>query len=158
RIALVGHSLGGHLASLYAALDKDRTVSAMIIAASGTPYCRSWSFPANAGILATAGIVYGVGSVLGYYPGERIAGVFGNQGRTLMREWANLARNGRFVIRGIDRDLDAALAEVTLPLLAISFEGDSWAPRRAVEHLVAKMPHARATHRRIAARELGAEK
>jgi predicted alpha/beta hydrolase len=56
-----------------------------------------------------------------------------------MRDWAHLARTGRFVA-GEER-----LPDVDLPVLAISVEGDGLGPQRAVDALVAKLPNARAT-------------
>jgi predicted alpha/beta hydrolase len=61
-----------------------------------------------------------------------------------------------FEVRGSEHDFEKTLAAVELPVLALSFEGDVFAPSGAVEHLLGRMPRSKITRRRLQARDLGA--
>jgi len=151
---LGGHSLGGHVGSMYAALHPDH-VAGLLLVASGTSFYKAWSVPQNIGMLGIARVARGVSSALGYFPG-RWLGFGGVEARRFMHEWATLTTTGEFVVDGVDHEFERRLADVALPILALSFEGDVFAPKRAVEHLLGKMPRAQVTHRRLSASDLGA--
>ncbi|SFC17832.1 Predicted alpha/beta hydrolase [Nocardioides terrae] len=132
-VLLLGHSMGGQLATMYAALHPGR-VAGIVLVASSTPHWRTWSpwiLPLGVGFV-------GVSRLLGHFPGQRVK-FAGREARGTMRDWAHLARTGRFVA-GEDR-----LAGVDLPVLAISVEGDRLGPPRAVDALTAKVPNAHVT-------------
>jgi predicted alpha/beta hydrolase len=79
-----------------------------------------------------------VATLLGYFPGD-VFGFGGTQSVGVIRDWAALSRHGRFDICGADRDLEAALARVTTPVLSISLEGDWYSPRTSADHLTSKL-------------------
>jgi predicted alpha/beta hydrolase len=91
---------------------------------------------------------------LGYFPGKRV-GFGGTEARTVMRDWAQVARSGRYRPRGSALNYETALAQLRLPVLAISFEHDNFAPARAMKNLLSKMPAAAAEHRQLLARDTG---
>ncbi len=136
-VFVLGHSLGGHLAALAAA--EGEPFAGMVLVASGTPFHER--FAAREALLVRLGAVLipALATLFGYYPGKWF-GFGGAEARSVMRDWAAVARGGRFVLDGEDRD--PALASVALPLLAISLDHDWMAPRPAVDHLVEKMPRA----------------
>jgi predicted alpha/beta hydrolase len=151
---LLGHSLGAHLSALYASLAPEG-IRGLVFVAAGTSYFRAWSFPLNAGMLLLARFTRTVSRLVGYFPGRRF-GLFGNEARRLMLEWSRLTTRGRFEVAGCEHDFEGALPAVTLPVLALSFEGDRFAPQRAVAHLLSKLPRAAITRRHLRAADLGA--
>ncbi len=138
---LLGHSLGGQVASAYAATAPATGPGApagLMLVASGTPYWRAWG-RASWRILALTQAV-GLGSrVLGSFPGARL-GFGGREAPTQMRDWARLARTGRIVLDDPRRDLGDDLAALALPVLALSLAGDDLAPRRSLEGLLDLLP------------------
>lgn len=134
-LALLGHSLGGHVSALLAGLSPD-VPQRLVLVACGTPYWRRFPGTRSLGVLALANLARWSGSVLGHFPGEQI-GFGGREAARLMREWSTLARTGRLQVRGLDAE--AALAAVTTPSLVLSIGGDRMAPRAAVEHLAGKL-------------------
>jgi predicted alpha/beta hydrolase len=134
-LVLVGHSLGGNLNSVYTACG-DEKVDGLILVAACTPYYRCFGRSA-ARVLVGAQIMGALTRLVGHWPGDRL-GFGGRQGAGVIRDWAYLARTGRYRVEGI-RDVEAALARVRVPVLAITVEGDALAPRRAAEHLVGKL-------------------
>ncbi len=82
--------------------------------------------------------------LLGHFPGDRV-GFGAREATTQMRDWARFARTGHLAFGHPRQDHTAALAACDLPLLAVSLERDSMAPRAAVDGLAAMMPHANLT-------------
>ncbi len=144
---LLGHSLGGQLGALQLATHP-RSADGLVLVAAGTPYWRSWRFPEPLRVLAGTQTALAVSSVLGYFPGD-FFGFGGTQSSGVIRDWAALSRHGRFHIRGADRDLEAALARVTTPVLSISLEGDWFSPRQSADHLATKLSTAPLTRHHI---------
>lgn len=137
-VLLLGHSLGGQVAALYAGAHPD-VLAGLILVASGTPHWRDYSrrllFAAYAFPLAAR--------VVGYFPGERLK-FAGREARGLMRDWGHLARTGRFP-RG-----ERALVDVRLPVLSVSIEDDWLGPVSSIDGLVAKLPGADVTRVHVA--------
>jgi predicted alpha/beta hydrolase len=154
-VVLLGHSIGAHISAIHSVLHP-RQVQGLVMVAAGTPYYRCWGFPKNIAMYGIVQLVRSVTRALGYFPGKRI-GLFGTEARQLMLEWVALAARGSFEVGGLGVDLEAKLRTLELPLLALSFEGDSFAPARAVKHLLEKMPEAQTIHRELTAADLGAK-
>ncbi len=154
RLVLLGHSIGAHLSAIHAG-QAATDLGGLVFVASGTSYYRAWRFPGNVSMLGVAALTRGVSALVGFFPG-RLFGFFGTQARRLMREWSTLTTTGRFEIAGGPPDAERLLASVALPVLALSFEGDNFAPEGAVRHFLAKMPGARITYRRLRAADIGA--
>ncbi|MFT6322230.1 MAG: putative alpha/beta hydrolase [Granulosicoccus sp.] len=55
-----------------------------------------------------------------------------------MNDWSNQSRTGKYILKNDDFNFEAALEKVTIPILVISFQADTFAPRKAVEHLIEK--------------------
>ena len=155
RPFLLGHSLGGPLACLYAAVSAEE-LSGLILAAAPSAYFRGWRFPLDLGVLAGEQLAMVLSRAFGYMPGHRI-GFAGREARGVIRDWAYQGRTGRYRVATDPRDFDTLLGRVELPVLALSFTDDVSAPARAVDHLVGKMPASRLTRRHLAPRDLGAK-
>jgi predicted alpha/beta hydrolase len=152
-IYLLGHSLGGQVSVLFAAMCPGR-VDGVAIVAAGTPYFRAYAGGHRATILAASIVFPALGAILGYLPG-RAVGFGGREARRLIAEWGRSIRTGRFAFAGEPPDLRAAMAAVTLPVLAVSLEEDVLAPRGATDHLAGMLPRAALTRRHTARGELG---
>lgn len=136
-VHLLGHSLGGQLAVMYAATHPG-DLAGLVLMASSTPYWRNW----GRGMLFASFLVPATAAVRGYFPGARFR-FAGREARRLMREWGRLARTDRFPV-GEDR-----LGEVTIPVLSVSVEGDGLGPVRPVDAMVAKLPAAAVTREHL---------
>ncbi|MCA1981675.1 alpha/beta hydrolase family protein [Nocardioides nematodiphilus] len=133
RVVVLGHSLGGQIASLYAARRPD-ALAGLIFVGSGTPHWRDFSRKL---LVAAYGFPL-VARIVGHFPGERL-NFAGREARGLMRDWGHLARTGRFA------GGDAGLADLEIPVLAISIEDDWLAPISSVDGLVDKLAAATVT-------------
>ena len=130
-VHLLGHSLGGQIATMYAAL---HPIDGLILIASSTPYWRHWGWRLHA-----AGHGFPLAArLLGHFPGARV-GFAGREARGVMRDWGVLARTDRFPVA------DDRIADIELPLLVVSIEGDALGPTPAVEGFAARMPRATVT-------------
>lgn len=152
-VYLVGHSLGGQVAVLFSAVCPGQ-VDGLALVAAGTPYHRGYAGRRRLYALAGSIALPAVSAVLGYLPG-RALGFGGREARRLIAEWGRTIRTGRFRFAGQPGDLPAALAAVDLPVLALSLEEDTLAPRAAVDHIVGMLPRAALTRRHTARGELG---
>jgi len=134
---LAGHSLGSQFACLSAALDPDNCLG-LVIVAGGSPYWKSFPLPMKTVMLTTMFAFPALGSAIGYYPGKRL-GFAGNEARGVMADWARSARSGRYEPAGIERDLEARLRELRLPVLAIDMVDDWFVPTGSLEWLTGKL-------------------
>lgn len=152
----VGHSLGGQLACLHSATHPEAFAGIVLITACSL-YYRSWGISRGLGFLFFGQASRWLAVAFGHYPGHRL-GFAGREAMTLMRDWAHQGRTGCYEVSGSEHDYETLLAEVKLPILAVSFSDDLFfCPPRAVDHLLAKMGAARSEHLRIAPHEAGAE-
>ena len=151
---LFGHSLGGQVAVLYAAAHPQE-IAGVVIVAAGSVYYRGWTGLKRLGIFAFTQFAGALAGALGYFPGKRV-GFGGTEAKTLMQDWALLARNGRFEFAGVGTDYEAVMEKLTQPVLGLSFEHDSFAPHRAQKNLLHKLKQARVTHLALSAADTGA--
>ena len=141
---LFGHSLGGQLSCLYASKNP-KAVDGLILSATCSVYYKGWDGFAAYQTLAGTQFSNLVAKVVGYFPGKKV-GFGGTEGKTVIRDWSRQSRTGRYELKNDSFDYETALAKVNLPVLALSYEGDSLAPYGAVEHLLGKMKSAQKEH------------
>ncbi|MEV0258253.1 alpha/beta fold hydrolase [Streptomyces sp. NPDC050732] len=158
---VLGHSLGGQLALVYASLTKPggakpggAGVDGVAVVATGSVWFRAYGPLRGPGLLLLQLLITAVSAVLGRWPGSRL-GFGGDQPKGVMRDWARQVRTGRYSGKGSTLDYEAALATLELPVLAVSVDGDTFAPAAALDHLLGKVPRARLTRRHYAAQEAG---
>lgn len=141
---LFGHSLGGQLSCLYASKHPDK-VDGLVLSATCSVYYRGWDGLAAYRILAGTQFANLVARTVGYFPGKKV-GFGGTEAKTVIRDWSRQSRTGRYELKNDPFDYESALPKLKLPVLSISYEGDSLAPFGAVEHLLDKMKSADKEH------------
>ena len=150
---LLGHSLGGQLSALYLAQNPG-TANGLLLVASGSVYYKGWNGTTRWGTLFFTQFAAGLATLLGYFPGKRV-GFGGTEAKTVMRDWARVARNGRYQPTGTGFDYEAALSRMSLPVFGITLTRDNFASRQAMHNLLAKMPAAKTEHRHLRAEDTG---
>jgi len=142
---LGGHSLGGQLACLYAALHPDE-MTGLALVASGAPYWRCFRRGAVIGLAYALAPV--LAALLGHLPGRRI-GFGGNEAHGVVADWARSGRTGRYAAAAMDTDFEQRLAELDRPVLALRLRDDWLGPAASLDWLLGKMPHALRRHAQI---------
>jgi len=136
RFWLGGHSLGGQMATLFAALHP-HVPAGLLLVASGSPYWRTFRW--SCGIALFAALAPWLAAMCGHFPGRRL-GFGGNEARGLMADWAHSARSGRYAITGMTEDFEALLARLQLPVRSLRLCDDWLGPKASLQWLLGKMP------------------
>jgi predicted alpha/beta hydrolase len=136
RWIIAGHSLGGQLAALFAALNP-QSIAGFAFVASGSPYWRAFRGRMRRILRIVPWMIALVTAICGYYPGKRL-GFAGREARTLMRDWARTARTGRYQDTADGRDSEQALAGYAQPVLGIRLSEDTLCPEASFEWLLGK--------------------
>jgi predicted alpha/beta hydrolase len=137
---LGGHSLGGQLATLYAALHP-AACAGLVLVASGAPY---WPRFRRGWLVGLAYVVAPwLAAAVGFLPGRRI-GFGGNEARGVIADWARSGRSGRYAARGMAPDFEQRLTSLHLPVMALRLRDDWLGPQPSLDFLLGKMPQAHA--------------
>lgn len=146
---LLGHSMGGQLGAMYAARIRGR-LGGLILVASGSPYHRGFGATRGVPLYFGAAAMAITSNIAGFWPGDRIGiGGFGRQSRVLIDDWSRFARTGAIEPAGADIDYEERMGRLTLPVLAVTIEGDDLAPKGSMENLTAKLANADITTEHI---------
>lgn len=132
RQVLLGHSLGGHVAALYAAANPDAEVTVIGVACGNIHY-RHWHGRKRLMTPMVALSFNLITALLGYLPGPRI-GFGGYEARSLIRQWGRVAFSGNFTHVGLPL---VAPGDVRVPSLFINIEGDNFSPEASTLGLAA---------------------
>ncbi|XID74988.1 alpha/beta fold hydrolase [Alkanindiges sp. WGS2144] len=131
---LLGHSLGGHLASLYASKTGDTGPAgtghqvSVIAVASGNISHKNWQGRARFSILSAAVLFRSMVALYGYFPGRKVG--FGNrEAGGIMRDWCTTVFTGNY------RHIIAGYLPSMQKNLFIHMQGDDWAPLASTRHL-----------------------
>lgn len=136
---VVGHSLGGQIASISAA--GSGPLAGIAVIASGTNYWRGSGPRWAVGVGAVSVIAPIIVRIFGYWPGGRLR-FGGRQTATVIRDWARLGRTGRFAPAHAKTDLEGSLREYDGPLFSLTIAGDEYVGRGATDQLLSKLPNA----------------
>ena len=133
---LGGHSLGGQLACCHLALHPDAAQTLWLVA-SGAPYWRAFPPRMRYALPPLYRFMAWLAQVRGVLPGRRLR-FAGNESRGVIGDWTRTGLRGRFAATGIG-DLDAAMAQVQVPVRAAWLHDDWLAPRSSLEFLLSKL-------------------
>jgi predicted alpha/beta hydrolase len=151
---LMGHSLGGHYATISAGL-LGSEVDGVILVACGSPWRGAFGGRMRRRLMLLCRLIPVLGATLGYYPGHRL-GFGGREAHRLMADWAQLCRTNTYAARGLDEDLEAGIANYGGRVLAIRLADDDYAPQASVAAVTRKFQSAALSEHLIDAHTLGA--
>jgi predicted alpha/beta hydrolase len=151
-LATVGHSFGGQLIGL---LDAARDVRGSLLVGSQLGYFGHWDAldRLRLGLIWRA-LVPTLTASFGYLPGQ--LGIGEDLPRGVAEEWASWCSSPEYLISH-DPDARERFAGFDKPMLFYSFTDDKFAPRRAVDALLASLPRAELQQRRIDPRDFGGQ-
>lgn len=145
RAAIVGHSVGGQLVGL---LPDPSCVSALVTIGSQSGDYRLWPLPSR---LAMAvlwyGLVPGVTHAVGYLPGS--LGIGEDLPAGVALEWAKWCRTPGYLVGAGFESRREGFAKLDAPVLAYGFDDDGYAPKAAVDALLALYVSARIERRQL---------
>lgn len=148
-LAYLGHSAGGQIAGLAPNVDR---VDRFVFTSSQSGYWRLWPGASKLGLGALWLAMPLISRVVGYFPSKLLGLGSEELPRNVATEWARFGRHREYLFAYAD---PAPYARITAPIHAFSFRDDRYAPRAAVEALLAKYSGARVTHKHIEQRGLG---
>ncbi|MFC4128759.1 alpha/beta hydrolase family protein [Nocardia rhizosphaerae] len=139
---LFGHSLGGQLALLFAAAEPERVAGVTVI---GTGTVFWWAFGPRRWFEALSQIQWIglISRVKGHWPGGVLIPAPMPGG--VMVDWSIHSLTSYYRPRGTTRRYNTLLANMTVPVLAISLSEDVLGPKSNVDFLVSRMPSAPVT-------------
>ncbi len=156
KIVLFGHSLGGQVAILGQAIDI-KEIQGIVLSASCSVYYRGWPVPGRYGLFALSQLAALIARLMGYFPGRKLG--FGNrEAKTIMIDWARNCRSGEYRLVGSVRDFRVELKEQQIPILALNYQDDLFAPPSATQYLSNFLPLSPVTQITFSAKQLGLKK
>jgi predicted alpha/beta hydrolase len=135
---LGGHSLGGQLACCHLGLTPNAAATLWLVA-SGSPYWRAFPPRTRWWLPMAYRFLPWLAQRRGFLPGHSI-GFGGNESRSLIQDWARSALSGRYAARGLDADLEAAMASLQVEAHAVVLAQDWLAPASSTRFLLSKLP------------------
>lgn len=133
---VLGHSLGGQLASLYLSRSS-QSMDGLILIACCSVYYKGWEGLEAWKILLMTQLSKVIGQVWGYFPGHRL-GFGGKESRSVIRDWSQQAKTGKYLEHHTDFNFEKGLQTCQIPILVLSIEGDRLAPLKAIKNLYEK--------------------
>ncbi|WP_369975431.1 alpha/beta fold hydrolase [Xanthomonas bundabergensis] len=132
-----GHSLGGQLACCYAALHP-QAFAGLWLVASGSPYWRCFGAPRRHLLPLAYRLLPWLAQRQGVLHGRRL-GFGGTEARSLIADWARVGLRNRYAAAGVAADLEALLAQVTVPVHGVLLQDDWMAPEPSLRALLHKL-------------------
>ena len=153
-LVFIGHSLGGQLLGL---ASNAGTVGAALLVSSQSGYWRLWPISSRwRMVLIWHMAIPAITRALGYLPLSRL-GSGEDVPRGVALEWARWGRHPRYVLSWAEGRPEARFASLTCPLRALAIADDHfYAPRPAVEALMAMYPGTRSELKVVTPAEAGA--
>ena len=136
---LGGHSLGGQLACCRLGLSPDSAARLWLVG-SGAPYWRAFPLRTKWWLPFVYRFLAWLAERHGALPGRRI-GFGGQEARGVVRDWSRSGLSGRYAAAGVDVDLEAAMAALTLDAHAVVLERDWLGPLPSLRFLLSKLRH-----------------
>ena len=153
---MLGHSLGGQMALLYASCHHGMLAGVILVAAGSNHYA---SFSGLNGIKRMLGLrmIRLVTQVLGYFPGETL-GFAGTESKNMMLDMTHESLWPTYKVQNGTMPYNQLLTELSLPVLILSLEGDSMVPSTCAQTLANKLKTAAVERRTLLARDHGLER
>lgn len=133
KLILVGHSIGGQILGFnpnYHMIDK------VILVASQTGYWKHFEGLHTLKMLLFWYVIVPLFTpIFGYFPAKKL-GLFENLPKGVVYSWTNWGKHPKYLMRSYDEQKHL-FDKFQMPMLALSFSKDSYAPLKAVELLVA---------------------
>lgn len=123
-IYLMGHSLGGQIATFYSALHG----VPMIGVAAGNVYHKNWQGTEQLHILKTMLVFKALISIYGYLPAHLLK-IGDRESKKLIQNWCQMALTGRYHF--IEQGLNTSKGNG----MYVCIKGDQFAPQKATQHL-----------------------
>ena len=124
---------------------KTAKLDGLILSATCSVFYKGWLGLSAYRILAATQFINLASMILGYFPGKKL-GFGGTEARGVMADWSRQARTGRYLLDNDPHNYEEELDAISLPVLAISYEGDDLAPKGAVDHLLGKLSSSNIEH------------
>lgn len=140
-IYLLGHSLGGQIGLLYAALNP-QTFSGAVLVAAGSNYYKNLDIPRRFGRYVNLNLIRWITLLCGYFPGDKL-GFAGRESKPMILDWLHEAMTGRYSIRNSSQDYETLLARMDIPILFITLVDDVMVTAKCARYLAAKLVTAR---------------
>lgn len=150
---LAGHSLGGHLATLYAGM-RPLALAAVVHLAVSSPFYDDYPPKQSRQISILCKLIPWFRFYPGYYPGERL-GFGGTEALGVMNDWADWARSGTFDF-GKKRGLSADVAKYKGPLMVVNFDRDNYVSPKGIRRAIAPFTNAKINRVQMGPAEQGA--
>lgn len=132
---IVGHSLGGQIASLLMARHP-LLIKQLFLVASCNVYYKGFGRQSKK-IKRAARIIPTIATFFGHFPGKYV-GFGGREARGVMEDWSANAKTGLYEPKNSDFNYEKAMSLCPNPVYAITIEGDDMAPKEAVSNLIDK--------------------
>ena len=153
RLMAIGHSFGGQSFALIPGAER---LAAALAVGSQSGYWRLWRGAPRAGMwLLTHALLPGISRLFGYFPAAALG-----QGENLPAgvaiEWASWCRNPDYLVGALGAK--EQYARFSAPLRLYWMADDLYAPLAAAQALLRLYPRAPSELKRVAPREVGAER
>ncbi|WP_296405595.1 alpha/beta hydrolase [Psychrobacter sp.] len=132
QILLLGHSLGGHIATLYATSYGQSVIGV----ASGSVHYKSWEGKGRIRMLSAVATIKSLLAIYGYLPGYKI-GLGAKETKTLMTQWCQTALTGKF------KFMTVSLTPKDGKGLYLNIDGDNFAPFKSTQSLANLCAHSK---------------
>ena len=141
-VVALTHSIGGQLLGLAGVGER---LSGVVFVASQMGYWRYWRGAARLLMLATwRAVIPALSKILGYLP-MRALGQGEDLPRAVARDWARWGTQKRSLLDDVTAH-PSGFADLSAPVLALSFADDQYAPHNAVKALLAELHLAPTEH------------
>lgn len=142
-VLLLGHSMGGQLATTYlGCVDDSDQPDGVSFIASGSPHWKAYRGRALASVIVGSQSAAAISRLVGYMPGG-VPLLGSRHPQRFMADWAAFARSGRLSrIASPPNGFDQALHAAQLPVLAVDIANDWLTPPSSMDSLLRQIPNA----------------
>ena len=147
-----GHSLGGHLATLYAG-QASTQIKGVFHIATGFPYRKVFDGGQARMLGVLAALIPLFSWVPGFFPGNLI-GFGGRESSRLMRHWRHWALTGKFDIAGNNGPAEA-VANFTGPVISLVIDKDDYVTDAAIQHALSPFARNEISRKHLGSAEQG---